>query len=514
MTDTTHAQTSPKVLSLVSLLLLSAAVTWLALDRTFFLGGVEADYLGTFVVEAKRFLEGKPLLLKFHLPLYSILIAALNSLIKDWFFTGLLVSWVSNLSGLILCFLFFKRLSGEWAALGAILGFAASETFLLTAAQASSDTFFLALSYGCFLWALISSEQKSLGPWLITGFLMGLAFLTRMNAIALFPLFITPWLLKGGGPKVRRAFSGMILLFLLPILIWFASATMSHSPFFMQEAHLNLAMTYFSPTTDRSTYDAYAAVKDEFESFYDVILRNPPHLIKTYAADFLTAFGRNLLFLILLPIGMIALLGFRSLVQKSKKPFLWVFLVCVLLQLFLSNLKAYETRFYLFLIPLLGAQAGLFLEAFAKATKLEQNSGKVLNLAFFILFLAASSFSIWAAWGKLHPPFALELKEVIPQAKQIIPPESIVVARKPHLAFYTESEHSYFPDVETLAELERQLAALPSNKKVFLYYGSYERQMRNQFSPLSTGRNWNFLIPVAKSERGLNWVLYRFKNPR
>jgi len=55
-----------RLLALTFIMLIGCCIGFLTFQRQYFNFGVETDYLGTFVPEAKRFLEGKPLLLKLH----------------------------------------------------------------------------------------------------------------------------------------------------------------------------------------------------------------------------------------------------------------------------------------------------------------------------------------------------------------------------------------------------------------------------------------------------------------
>ena len=136
----------------------------LILSRKFFIGDVESDYLGTFVPEAKRFLAGAALELKFHLPLYSITIGLINAGVQNWWITGLILTWASSIAAVLMFFQFFKRLSGTWAAYGAMFGLISSPAFLIHAASASSDVFFLAVQSAALWFALLAMFNPLKSP--------------------------------------------------------------------------------------------------------------------------------------------------------------------------------------------------------------------------------------------------------------------------------------------------------------------------------------------------------------
>ncbi|MBI4358865.1 MAG: glycosyltransferase family 39 protein [Candidatus Omnitrophica bacterium] len=497
---------------LLSLLALSLSVTFLAIGRKFFLGNVESDYLGNFIPEAERFLRGEPLLVEFHPPLYAIAIGLVHHVFRDWFQTGLFLSWASSLASIVFIFLFFRYVSGDWEALGAIFGLVLSPTFLVHSATASSDLFFFALYSACFLLALLAVMRNAYRYWFLAGFLIGFALLTRVNAVCLFPLFLLPWI---SGLKRREAwirFSALLVSFFFVLTIWTAYAWISHSPFFVQEAHLNLAMTYFSPGPDRMTHDAYLAVKGKFGNLLDVLGHDPLHLASVYARDFLFMIGRNMFLLVSPLVSFAALFGCSFFIRKSKKPVLYVYGMATLLHVLLINFKTYEDRFYIFLIPLFGASAGSFIEWVLEKKFASRKPRKVLAAFLLVLLLASAGVSFQKAYGELHPAFELELEESLPKVRALIPAGSILVARKSIVAYYTESERLYFPDLDTLQDLREYLAPFYSHQRdVFLYYGFYERTMRPQLSILGERKALDFLAPVASSERGRDWVLYRLK---
>src|SRR5918994_5460604 len=56
----------------------------LGLGRSHLGYGVESAFIWRFVPEAQRFLDGEPLLSKFHPPLYPMVLAGLRDLLDDW----------------------------------------------------------------------------------------------------------------------------------------------------------------------------------------------------------------------------------------------------------------------------------------------------------------------------------------------------------------------------------------------------------------------------------------------
>lgn len=94
----------------------SLVVAFLSFDRSFFTFSTETDYIARNLREAERLRNGEAMLLQFHPPLYSIVLAFVQFLFRDWFTTGLFVSWISSSVVLAASFAFFHRLFGRAAA--------------------------------------------------------------------------------------------------------------------------------------------------------------------------------------------------------------------------------------------------------------------------------------------------------------------------------------------------------------------------------------------------------------
>ena len=100
------------------LLTFAGVVLGLGLSRSYLGYGVETDFIGAYVPEAQRFLDGEPLLSEFHPPLYPLAIAGLRQLVDDWLLAGVVLSVVSGMAVLIVSWLLFHDLGGRGNRLG------------------------------------------------------------------------------------------------------------------------------------------------------------------------------------------------------------------------------------------------------------------------------------------------------------------------------------------------------------------------------------------------------------
>ncbi|MBT8328625.1 MAG: hypothetical protein KJN87_02875, partial [Desulfofustis sp.] len=130
-------------LMIAGLCFIVGAISW---SRAYFGFGTEADFLGGvlpgYMTEASHFHRGEPLDVSFHPPLYVIVIACFQAILDDWFLTGRTVSFLASVIFVVSSYLFFNQALSRAAALGVVMGLAASTTFMAFGALATSDMFF------------------------------------------------------------------------------------------------------------------------------------------------------------------------------------------------------------------------------------------------------------------------------------------------------------------------------------------------------------------------------------
>jgi hypothetical protein len=86
-----------------------------------------------------------------------------------------------------------------------------------------------------------------------------------------------------------------------------------------------------------------------------------------------------------------------------------------------------------------------------------------------------------------------------------------MVARKPHLGFYTDTTFVLFPNVTTLEDLRRALEADVGGETAYLFFGEQERLALPELARLrrpDEAPGW--LLPVAASSEPGAWALYRY----
>lgn len=512
----TKPVTLPSVLCVGSLLLIIGIVS---ASRDYLGFGTEVDFIGGFAKESIRLMRGEALLLEFHPPFYSTAIALVQAVVHDWFVTGRLVSFVAAFVVVIASYGFFSRVLSESAALGSLIVLAASPAFVAYSALASSDTFFMALYTLCLFLAFRASKEQSTSLWFVTGLVVGFAILSRTNAISLLVVLFVPWM-EFDRP-VRRRFTANISIIagiVTPLCVWSAYAISTGSPFLPTGTYVNLALTYFPPDETMIHTARVEYAQQRFDGMWDVLTHDPLFLVQTYVKRLymLPMHLTSVNGLLAYPANLLALPALLYLLYSARDRWVMYAIVFALLQVAVCTMKSFEARFYLFLIPLIGASIGQFVghlffrQSDQAGTTYSRGAVRLVVLG---IAMVAVLNSVRESHERLTASDA-ELGEVIEIAGEIVPENSIVVARKPNIAFYTDSQPVGMVTGKSLEDLRQHIVAHDDGREIFVYYGSLESIERPEYADLiqlSTEIPWMKL--EAKSRRSEEWALHRYIRP-
>ena len=268
-----------------------------------------------------------------------------------------MLSVVSGMAALIASWLLFHDLGGRAPAWGAVLTLLGSGAFIESSASASTDVPFLALFVGSCLCAIRALRSGSPWPWRACGLLAGLAIATRSNGVTLALLILAPFVSRA---PLRARLEGALHVatgLAVPIVFLAAYALETGSNVWPARNHVNLAMTYFAGA-DRTSAEAMHAMAGRFGGIADVLLHDPVALARTYVRDLFGLLSRGLTQVVEPPLYFLFLPGLLFLIGRRIGAGLTVLLVIAAAQLLLVNFKAFQPRFYLFLVPIMGAAVG------------------------------------------------------------------------------------------------------------------------------------------------------------
>lgn len=483
-------------------------------ERTYFGYGTETDFVGSMIAEGQRLLSGEPLASEFHPPGY-IMVATLAYLVSgEWFVAGKALSALSAALALLACHGLFRLIGGPVVALGAVIGLSSSATFLEFAMQATSDVYFLAIFYVTLMLAALAFVRRAPRLWLLVGALVVIVTMTRTNGITLLLLLGLP-LIPGGGPGRLRALAFTAAGAGLAALAFLAFAQLSGSNLMPKGTFHNIAMTYF--TDERISWEGMTEARSRFQSLRDVLTYDPAAMARGYASDLLDVTLRQIPQLGGPVLAMFFLPGLLIAIGDRQRPLLIFFLVLMIAQLLLVNLKAYEPRYHLYVTPWLGAGTVLLLSWLAA----RQDWPRWLRVPVVGLCCAAILVGLLYAWTDARRFAAQggnpELARALPEIQPILTSDDVIMGRKSgHLAYYTDARPNWIPEVATEDDLRAALDAAAAKAgpggRVFLFFGEIERRARRNVGPMlfdPPGLPW--LERVAGTpDPASGWALFRY----
>jgi len=502
---------APAAEAILAVLLVGLFVATLAATREYFTFGTETDFISSFRIEAQRLLNGEPLTLLFHPAFYSMILALVQAVADDWFLSGLVISFLSALLVVASSFIFFRTITGNYAAWGAVMALLASSTFLVYSSSATSDIFFLALYWSAILSVHHASKTRANWNWVIPGFVVSLAILSRSNGIVLLALLALPWLIEQASEARARRMLWALVGVAIPLCGWIVFANATDSPLWTSKTYTNVALTYFAPGSDRISGEGRLLVEEQFSSLLDVITHDPVLLAKTYVRDlwFVTNEVLGAENLLAFPVRFFAAIGLLVLALTNRSRIVFYVLLLTVAHVLLINLKLFEPRYYLFLVPILGAGIGVMIEH-GRGVWGGTTLSRLWLPVFAACFLFAAPLAGVKAFRMVHSADA-ELSESIAAIRAVTPEGATVMSRKDHVNFYTGRKRISIPNVRSMAELEAFMQRSAPKGPTYIYVGTLEKRFRPPLAILSeSGDVPLWLQLVANSSDSKTWSLYLY----
>ncbi len=494
-------------------LLVGALLVWQADARQYLNVGTETDFIGGFQIEAARFMAGQAMELSFHPPGYPVLLAAVFSIVNDWFTAGLTVSVLSAIVVLAASYLCYRDLLGAPGGLGALAALLGSAVFLAFSIQSTSDILFLSIWCLALYAATIAMRQQAPWQWLALGLLISSGILTRTNGIVLSLLAIAPLITHR---PLSSRLTNTVLVFAAmatPLLIWLIYSTITGSPFMPTKTYANLALTYFS--TERISGDALRLVESQFTSSLDVLTTDPMRVLRIYLDDLYHLPGRLLRNATWPPLALLCLLCSLVWLTKLRDTRALLVLGVTLASMAVLNMKAFETRYYLHLLPVAGASIGLAL------TKLAHRGGPqwiqqstTQTGALVLLSMLALGISGFSGFGRAeNRVLSAQFQAMIPQIEQKTPRDAKIMCRKCNAAYHAQRDFVSFPALDTLEQLCAELLGRDSSHPVYIAIAEPEKDRRPKLSASLMSPTLPEWLELTAEGAGRNpWRLIRYKD--
>jgi hypothetical protein len=197
------------------------------------------------------------------------------------------------------------------------------------------------------------------------------------------------------------------------------------------------------------------------------------------------------------------------LLKAGASRYVYAYLILLVAQYALVNFKAFEARYYLFLLPWLGALSAISIAYMDKKISSDKAGVYATGLAagIVLVILTNNVLTISESQHARDEEFAFAINAI----NENTPADAIILARKPHLPFYTARTQVFLPDLNRLEELKAYVLSIDAADGVYVYYGSAEQAKRKRYSSvLDDASRPDWLQKVAISTDGNNWMLLKF----
>ncbi len=454
--------------------------------------GVETDFYWSYAPDARTIQEilkgngGTFPIDGFRGPMYPIALALFAFIVQDFFAAGVIFGIFCAGATLFLTHRLVLEFFGKVEALAVLLVLATNSHFIQYSYSAGTDMFFnltatLAI-YG-FLKALNGEGFK----WLVlASVLSGVALLTRQNALFLIVGFLLAYFALNPSRQPLKlqilhalALVGIVFVLYAPYGFY---TLKEKGKFFYSLNHLNIARDIFGRETNWETF--WFKQAKEFNSLGDVILADPTKFFVNLLSNIPAHFFNDMTDLLPWFFGVFVSGGIIvALVQRNLTRVQVAYCLFAVLHFGVLLLTAYGARYSLNSIPVFT----VFMMLFFKWNAVP----KVVHYALPIALAVALFQSIQFHRQNIDsgPKEMLAMREKffeLTGRDSKTHYKEIIMARKPHIAYYLNLDMGGFPLVETYNELIAEARKIGAS---YLFYSYFEANVRPQFRFLFDVKN-------------------------
>ena len=446
---------------------------------------VETDFYWSYIPQARRILEGSIPIEDYHGPIYPLVLAFISLFTKDLFHGGVILSTLTASLSIFFVFELLKRLLRADMALVGTLLVAVNTTFVRYTYTAGTDMVFLAFAAAS-TYFLLRDEQVRWASIALSAFFAALGYLTRYNGLS--AAVGVPAAIMLANPfqqerKERMRAAGIFLgVFLLTIAPWGIYCLVQKGSFFYNRNYLNIAYEMFAK--GRIGWDQYwYGEAQKFTSLTQVVFADPVRFVATLVQNLIEHAVSDFKLLIGWYVGVFSVLGIYGFIKYRTGARMVSYFIIGLAFFVVLLLVFYGERFSMFLLPIYAALAvkALTFPALAEYRFWKTiHAGGIIGIV-LILWTGADSMEFNRANINSGPQEVVSIGSWFRQNSAESEQGKIVVARKPHIAYYLGLKMETFPMVNTYPELFAELKRVNAS---YLYFSVMEAGMRPQFQRL------------------------------
>ncbi len=420
--------------------------------------GVETDFYWEYVPQAKAVLNGMLLIDAYRGPLYQAVLAVFSLPFSgDFFNAGIFINIICASLILLLVFKIIEIISNKEIALITVIFTATNQYFIKYSYSCSTDMLFMVM-YFLSVFFILKSDLQDKKMILLSGLFAALAYLTRYTALSLIIvmlLCLSVQIIKKLRTRNLKLNEELFLkiknlfLFFVPVILlitaWGIFCLNYTGRFFYNDNFLNTAYTVYKPE-DLSNARWSAEYAGNFHSFSDVIFTDFGLFVKRiFIENFTGYFVKDMSILLPWYLGIITSAGLVFFIFKYKKinSKTKFFFFLNFAFYFFTLLIFYSERFSLPVLPFyIYLMSNILYFSFSKIFSGKKGS---VPAAGFILLVSILIINCYSGFSFIKEDISSGPKDVLSAGEWVKNNYNDglkgkkIMARKPHIAYYTNS---------------------------------------------------------------------------
>ena len=445
---------------------------------------VETDFYAELYPQAKKLINGEfsPLNYSAKGPVYSIFLAAMYVISRDYFVAAEIINLFSSAVFLAVLYGLIRNLFNSLTALFVVFIVVSSYMFQNFTYQVGSDMPFMALC-ALSMYFLFKSDGVLKRDIVLSAFFGLLAFLTRYNGV--FIVFGSLLFLALNQCPIKERAKRIALwlgVFIVVGLPWFIPNTMATGNPVHNNNYINIMLEFYGQGPNGLRYENWTdALPKKFTGLGDIFFYDPVYFVRKMAANVWGHFVWDMRALVQWRFAVFVFAGLILIWFMKPSRRILLYFSFGLLYFLILTLVFYNARFSLFLLVFYAPLAVWPLAS----DKITGKLGRFSRIPLILLLLVTVSINYTSTRTTLNdikyvPYF---LKDMGMALDKYEPDKSKkLLARKPHAAYYAGLEPSMFPD--TVQNVEELVDFCRKYHVDYVLYSLVEAKYRPQLQDL------------------------------
>ena len=474
--------------------------------------GAETNFYALYAPQAQSILHGHLPIGDYHGPVYPLLLTLAYLFFRNFFTAGIFLATASAALTVFLVLKLLRRVFDSKKAAGAAALIALNPVFIQHSYSAGSDMLFVLLVTFS-LYMLLKSDNFSWASLILASVAAALAYLTRYNGIAIVAAaFIIIFILNHWQLQFKKKILAsfiFVFLFFLSISPWGVYCLRQKGSFFFNQNYKTAACELYAQ--GKVTYEQFWFDNQtlNIDSFADVLTYDPILLGKRLVVNLARHFVKDMKWLTGWPLAVFVFIGLVSLLFRRPTRVQYCFYIYSFLFFCVLLFVLYDPRYSIFLLLCYSILVMNGIQFVGNV--LGRRQAETWLASILVVWTALTSFGFNKKNIASGP---LEVEKTAAWYRQNIPPGErgkILLARKPHLAYYTGMEFRMIPLAASVNDLQEKVQLLQAD---FLFISPievfYRENLKGLLDPKNAPRSF---IPVYR-DANPPAVLYRIKRDR